>query len=114
MPKYVYHLTHKNNIPSIMCDDALRSSTNTIYVCPTKRDIAYFAPLIVKSNLSDYVLFKINTRGTTPKLWSVSTDHNRKFINADSFVYHSPELRLGDDVTVEIFPPMENLFFPYL
>ncbi len=113
IPKYVYHLTHKNNLESIVHQDALISTTNMVYVCPTKQDIAAFAPLIIKTDLSDYVLLKIDTLDTISQLWDVSRDHNESYIAAKAFVYHSSELPLGEDFEVEIFTPLENIF-PYL
>lgn len=92
IPNYVYHITHKQNIDSILSQQALTSSFDAIYACPTIKDIVSFAPYIIKSAPKNYVILKISTQFTSPENWANSYDHNRKFINADSLVYKASHL----------------------
>lgn len=110
IPKFVYYLTHKNNLEPILCDGVLKSSTNTIYVCPSKWDIAGFGRLIIKTDLSDYVLFKIDTSSSISNLWEL---HHLNHVDASALVYRAPELPLGEDFEVEVFAPVETLLSCY-
>lgn len=97
IPKYVYHITHNQNVDSILSHQALTSSFNAIYACPTIKDIVTFAPYIIKSTPNEYVLLKISTQFSNPENWAISYDHNRKFINADSLVYKASHLYFKDE-----------------
>lgn len=108
-PKFIYHLTLKSNLEPILCNNALKSTTSTIYVCPSKWDIAGFGRLIVQTDLSDYVLFKIDTSSSVSNLWKTSYDHNMNHIDASALVYRVPELPLSEDFEVKVFAPVETL-----
>lgn len=104
IPQYVYHLTAKDNLPSILSTNALISPLRTIYVCPTLEDLIEFIPFMPKIHGTENIILKIDTSSSVQSNWSISHDHNRKYINADALIYCSSKL--------EFSTPPEIIFLP--
>lgn len=92
IPQYVYHLTAKDNLPSILGTNALISPSRTIYVCPTLEDLIEFIPFMPKIHATEHIILKIDTSLSEYRNWAISYDHNQKFINAEALVYYSHKL----------------------
>lgn len=92
IPQYVYHLTAKDNLPSILSANALISPLKTIYVCPTLEDLIEFIPFMPKIHATEHIILKIDTSLSEYRNWAISCDHNQKFINAEALVYYSDKL----------------------
>nr|WP_307990098.1 hypothetical protein [uncultured Niameybacter sp.] len=95
IPQYVYHLTAKDNLPSILSANALISPLKTIYVCPTLEDVVEFIPFMSKIHGTENVILKIDTSSSVQSNWSISHDHNRKYINAGALIYYSSKLEFS-------------------
>lgn len=92
IPQYVYHITTKDKLPSILSANALISPLRAIYVCPTLEDLLEFIPFMPKTHGIENVILKIDTSLSIQSNWSISHDHNRKYINADALIYYSHQL----------------------
>lgn len=88
----VYHVTPKYNLLNILTERCLKSSINSIYVCPTYEDMLKFIVFSERWAIDECVILELHLSPDLPNRWKESMDHNKKYIPADAIIYKDSRL----------------------